>query len=458
VVVIAVSVFGWTRPREQQQAADDLAAWERAAGSALVRTDERVRFAADEHAYAVAQEGEAATADLADALGRARRQLAEAFHLNQLLHDHAPETDAQRWEWNQRIVALCDAALADLDEQTSALAARRDVAARAPEEIERVRADVERVRASIEPARQALAALSGRYTDAALLPVSANPDQAEQLLELALRSAGAAESRQSAERADEAQTLLRAAAESVRRAQALLAAVDGFEAEAIQAEATLAAMVAESRAELAHAQALPERARAGRIDAAIAALEAALAALPAAPTAGERIDPIGSLTSVRQANTALDDAVADHAEATERRERLRAQLITAMDDAERQIATARELVLDYRAPIGPDARTRLAEAERELVDITDEREPEAAIARARRAAALAAEAAALARAAIHGGPADWERWGSGYEHGGYGRRQGYGGPGGGGFLGGMLGGLVLGGIFDGLEDVGDIFD
>ncbi|MFC0680656.1 hypothetical protein ACFFGH_22730 [Lysobacter korlensis] len=442
------------RLAQEQQAAAQLSELERAAGVALVRADERIRLADDEVGFAVAEFGETAVADFRAALQRARQRLSEAFHLNQLLSDHVPDTEAQRREWNERIVSLCQSAEAAIAEQASAFAARRDTVRRTPSQIQRVRADVERTRQAIPAARRALTALAERYADASLSPVAANADQAEQLLRFAERSTEVAESRLAASRDSEADAAVRAAEEAARRADALLDAVDSFEVEALQAESTLAAMVAESHAELSAARALPESERRGRIDGAIASLERALAALPAP---GARLDPIGSLSALRQANTALDEAVAERTQRAHEQDRLRAQLLTAMDDAERQIASARSMITDYRVPIGPDARTRLAEAELQFAGIPEERDPALALARARRAAALAADAAAFAHA-------DLQRL-QGYGSGGYGGYgpQGYG-PrggisiGGGQILGGVLGGLAIGGLLDGLGDLGDFGD
>jgi hypothetical protein len=447
--VIAVTVGrsrARTRVREAErirQSAERLTALQRDAGSALVRADERVRLAEDELGFAIAEFGNDAAADLGAALQRARQRLGEAFQLNQLLSDTEPDTEAERLDWNERIISLCQSAEAALGEQASALAARRATARRTPSQITQARSDIERVRQALPAAQATLVRLGERYSGAALAPVAANPEQAERLLDFAARSTDVAESRLGSPRDAEAGTAARAAAETVGRAEALLAAVEGFEVEALHAESTLAAMVAESLAELAEARGLPEEERRGRIDSAIAALERTLAELPGP---GEPLDPVASLTAVRRANSALDDAIADRIQRAERRERLRTQLVTAIDDAERQIAAARELITDYRAPIGPDARTRLAEAERELADLTEEREPEPAISRARRAASLAADAAAYARADIERG----QGYGAypGADH----RRSA---PG---VLGAVLGGLAIGGLLDDLGDVGDFFD
>ncbi|TWH28886.1 hypothetical protein L600_003600000290 [Isoptericola variabilis J7] len=422
--------FGWGRSRRRtrdREAAAALERLEQEAGTALVRTDERVRLAGDELDFAVAELGEAEAAGLSAAVREARERLREAFHLHQLLHDHVPDTDEQRRDWFARIVALCRAADEAVAEQVRAVAARRADVRRAPSAVEHVRRELERVRGDVAKARATLGRLAERYTDEALLPVADNPTQAERLLEFA---DGAA----------------RAAADTVRRADGLLRAVEEFEVEALRAESALGAMIAESRAELATARALPAHQRAGAVDAAVAALEEALADLP---RPGERADPVASLTRVRRANTALDDAVADQLERVQRERHARAQLGPALDDAERQIATARSVVDDYRAPVGPDARTRLAEAEGELARARGEQDPERALATARRAATLAAEAATTARR-------DIARAGQRYPGGTWGDPRGPRG-GGSGALGAVLGGMVLGGILEDLGDIGDMF-
>ena len=449
--------MAWWKNRERAEAdRRELERLEATAGAALVRTDERVRLADDELGFAVAELGETETTELAGALQRARERLGEAFHLHQLLHDHVPETDEQRREWFTRIIGLCESAETVLGEQAAAVATRRASLRRTPSAIEQVRAEVARVQGEIDEARQTLARLADRYTDDALLPVADNPAQAARLLEFAERSAEVAGKRLAAQQPGEADAAARAAAETAQRADGLLHAVAAFEIEALRAEAALGAMIAESRTEIASARALPGPQRAGAIDAAIAALESALAELP---HAGEPSDPVSSLTRVRRANTALDDAVRDRFERDERSRRVQAQLGPALDDAERQVAGARAVVDDYRAPVGPDARTRLAEAERELAVARAATDAERALHAARRAAALAAEAASLAHRDIARSGVG-QRWDGGWNGPGgdsWGGRP-YGRPGGSGGLGAVLGGMVLGGILDDLGDLGDFGD
>lgn len=459
VVVVAV-VAVWLRRR--RKAREDTVAQELerlgvVAGSALVRADERARITEDELSFAVAELGERDTADLSPLLRRARERLGEAFHLHQLLHDHVPDTEAQRREWFSRIADLCRSADGFLDELDGGLAERRSAVRATPDVVDRVEGDVERVRRGVAGAHADVARLREAYSDDALRPVADNPQQAERLLEFATRSTAAARRRLASQQTGEAAAAARAAEDSVRRAEGLLTAVADFESEALRAEAALGAMVAESRTELAEARALPEPQRRGRVEVAIAALEEALAALPAP---GEPADPVASLSRVRQANTALDDAVADQVQHDARQRRMKAQLAPALDDAERQVASARSIIDDYRAPAGPDARTRLAEAERELTAARAADDPEQAVAAARRAAALAAEAATLAHRDIarggHGQRWDggWNgprRGGDGIPHGG---RRGAGSD----VFGAVLGGMVLGGILDEIGDMGDFLD
>ncbi|WP_418276883.1 hypothetical protein ACNHYB_02940 [Isoptericola jiangsuensis] len=449
VVTALVAVVAWTGRRRRGLAADtesELTRLATQAGSALVRADERTRLAEDELAFAEAELGTDGVADLVGHQRRAREQVREAFHLNQLLHDHVPDTDTERRDWSARIVGLCRDAESVLDTLEQGLAERRRAARATPDALDRIAAQTDRVRDAVASARRDLAELADRYTPAALRPVADNPDQAARLLDFAGR--GLASARRTLDDGDpgRASATARAAEESVGRAEGLLKAVRDFEADALTAEAALGAMVAESRDELAQARALPAPQRSGAVDAAVDSLQEALDALPAP---GAPADPVGSLTRVRQASTALDDAVRRRLEHDGRTRRAAAQLTPALDDAARQIATARAVVEDYRAPVGPDARTRLAEAERELAAARTLSEPEQAVDTARRAASLAAEAATLAHRDIarasHG-----QHWGA--QHAG-GRPRG--GVGGSGAFGAVLGGMVLGGI---LDDIGDMFD
>jgi hypothetical protein len=433
--------FWGRRKREEQDAADaDLA---RRAELAIVAADERVRLTSDELDFARAELGDKATEDLAAALESVKTHLAEAFRLHQLNHDEIPDTSEELRTRNARIIQLSKWAEDLLEERTLVLQPKIDAVRRAPEILTRVRADRERLAERVPHAREVVERLAHRYNDTALQQIGGNPDEIDQLLDFAVHTAGVSERRREAGQREQASVALEAATEAVRRAESLLDAVDTFEIEALRAESTLAAVIDDSRGDLAEARRGPMT---PIVTQAMANLERALASLP---PAGSRTDPFSSLSALRQANAELDLARERAARPVPSQE----QVEHAIDDADRQLAVARGLITGHRGWIGADARTRFVEAERLRAGLplgpVAEDDRETVLATARRTGALAAEALQIAQRDIEQSrPSDWGDGGGGGWGGGYGR----GGGGGGNMVGGMLGGLVIGSL------LGDIFD
>jgi len=420
----------------------------RRADAALIAADERVRLATDELAFAEAELGGEVTAPLREVLAAVRHHLGEAFALNQLNHDHIPDTPDELRTRNARIVQLCDWAQNLIDERMTALADRIARARQAPQILAQLGADIQALRGRVEPAREVIGRLAARYAAGALRRVDGNPGEAEQLLGFAEHGARVAQDRRAAGQREPANTALEAATESVRRARTLLDAVDGFEIEALRAEATLGAVVEDSRGDLDAAADAPQT---PEVLAAAAALQEALAALPAA---GVHTDPFAQLSALRAANAGLDAAVAAARDRAAHPLPAAEVVHNAIDDADRQLAVARDLIGGHRGWIGADARTRLAEAERmreEIVRLVGadaaagvrpvaEQHREQALGLARRSGYLAAEALQLAQRDI-----DAARPQADPGVPGWGGR-------GGSPIGGILGGLVIGSI------LGDIFD
>jgi hypothetical protein len=447
--------FWGKRKREQEELEAQDADLARRARSALVAADERVRVTTDELAFAEAELGADPTKDLREAVGAVRTHLAEAFHLHQLNHDEIPDTPEELRTRNARIIQLCEWAEDLLDDRTEALAAPIERARRAPEIIAKVREDAARLRARIPQARETVQRLATRYSAEALAQVDANPAEAEQLLGFAEHSAGIAERRREAGQREQANLALEACTEAARRAATLIDAVETFEVEALRAESTLSAIVEDSREDIAVALKEPHT---PAVSAAISDLQAALASLPAA---GVNTDPFTLLSRLRTANSALDEAIAKARERAARPIPPLEHVRHAIDDGDRQLAVARDVIAGHRGWIGADARTRLAEAERIRIDLDrylgtsasvattiDEDHREQAMAMARRVAFLAGEALQLAQRDIdasrpQGGPGQWG-----------GPQQGWGGGrrGGNDLMGGILGGLVIGSILDGFID------
>jgi len=417
----------------------------RRADTALVTADERIRTTSDELAYAEIELGMDATADLRAALVAVRQHLGEAFQLNQLNHDELPDTAEELRTRNARIVQLCEWAEQLLDDRTQALAEPVARARRAPEIIAGIRVDAQQLAARVPAAQATVDRVTVRYSPDALRRVSGNPAEAAQLVEFAVHGADVSERRRDAGQREQANLALETAIEAVRRATTLLDAVDQFEVEALRASSTLNAIVDDSREDLVTARPL---AGAPAVAAAMTVLEKELNALTPADA---KPDPFTELTRLREANAALDAAVAAARERAARPIPPESHVHNAIDDADRQLGVARSVISGHRGWIGADARTRLAEAERVRLDLAPlvgapipEDDREKALADARRCGAFAAEALQLAQRDIDSSrPGGDGGWGQG----GGGRRSG-----GNDLMGGILGGLVIGSVLDGLFD------
>lgn len=447
--------FWGKRKREEQEAlqAQD-ADLDRRARTALVAADERIRLTTDELTFAELELGVEPTDELRKALVSVRTHLAEAFHLHQLNHDEIPDTPEELRTRNARIVQLCEWAEDLLEDRTHALAEPIARARRAPEIIAGVRTDAEQLSARIPQARETVERLARRYAAEALTQIDENPTQAEQLLSFAEHSASVSERRREAGQREQANLALEAATEAARRAATLIDAVETFEVEALKAESTLSAIVEDSRGDLVVARTAPQ---VPAVTAAMAELDAALHALPGV---GVKMDPFAMLNRLREANGALDDAIAAARERAARPIPPLDHVRHAIDDGDRQLAVTRDVIAGHRGWIGADARTRLAEAERVRADLDrylgtsasaattiDEEQREQALAMARRVGFLANEGLQLAQRDI-----DASRPQAPQGYGGPNQGWGGGGRGNGSGMGGILGGLVIGSL------LGDIFD
>jgi hypothetical protein len=137
----------------------------------------------------------------------------------------------------------------------------------------------------------------------------------------------------------------------------------------------------------------PDPDSAAAVNDAIAALQHELAA---AAKAGKR-DPTAQLDRLVNASDKLDLAVAAAQNQQRRLDGARAALSGAMVSANSQIAAVTDYIDGHRGRVGADARTRLAEAQRQLMLAQHEANPVNALDIARRAQTDARDADALAR-------------------------------------------------------------
>lgn len=426
------------------------------AGLALVQADDVVRQAEDEVGFAEAQFGKSDAAQVARAVSSARQALREAFLLRQKLDDHIPDTESDRTRWNTRIIELCATATRLVETENSSLSERRSVERDAPERLAQLTAGLAETEAALPAARATLDALARRFSPAAIGAAADAPRAAAALLAEARRSADAATDAVS--RGTLAAPHLDAVARHLGTARTTLAQVthiaDTLNGAATELESSLAdtrAGIAEARAArdsnplpdaadlIGDAIAVAQRAAddaetqvralaagpaaAGAIGAANGASAASLPASGAgsndttpieadgdsatdadADADAERelvpvgaLNPLPAIGRLRDASLQLDQALAEARSNVERIKNAQAALRGAVFSANSYIEVAADFITSNRSRVGPEARTRLAEAERQIVLAGASADPVEALDIARRAARLAQDADALAR-------------------------------------------------------------
>ncbi len=367
------------------------------ASSALVQTDDAVRTSEQELGFAVARFGEHAAAPFSAALKGARAELAAAFKLRQLLDDDVPEPEHVERSMLTEISGRCAEANRLLDEQSEAFDRLQDLEARAPEMVAEVDNHVTQQDQRLTRSVQTLQQLAARYTPAAVAVAATSPDQARERLEFA--RGGVAEARQALATDDsgKAAVFLQAAESAADQAESLLDGIEHLEAELTQAASGLQAALREIDTDIAEGTALLASLPGDR-SALVARAQDTASAVRAEMAAGQPFDALGALRALEQADAALDHALSGVREERERQERARAVLDQAMLVARSSMTAAGDFITTRRGGVGAEARTRLAEAQRHFQQaIAAARgDPEAALAEAQHADALAQQARSLA--------------------------------------------------------------
>lgn len=394
-VALVGGVVGFRRLGARRERAElgDARALEVRAKGLIVQADNAVRDADREAAFAEAQFGPAVARDVRAALDTAKGRLREAFLLQQRLDDAAHDTAAERRSWSMRIVELCQSALGAIGEADAALAAKRRAERGARGDVPALREDAARLGRRRAEAAAELERLATRFAPSALGGAHAASVRADSAL------AGATAALDTAERqlagSEPAADTIATAADLIDRASRDLAVVGGVELDLARAQDEAASEAAAFDADLAAARA--ERDAQDDADAqsalgvAIGVASAVIAAR--ADLAG---DPFADRDRIRAARDRLEVARAAARNAQGRLDGARGALGGAIAIAESQTHVARAAIERGGPRVGADARTRLAEAERQLVIARQEPDPVAALDAARRAAARASDAEALA--------------------------------------------------------------
>ncbi|MCU1579787.1 MAG: hypothetical protein JWP19_1991 [Rhodoglobus sp.] len=395
VAVGFVMLFRRRGDRNLEQSSDNsIAALGRRAGSLLVKLDDGLRDADDELGYAIAQFGADKARTYADAIAAARAKVTEAFRLKQSLDDAYPDSDQQAREWTLQVIALCEQADAMLSGQDKTFGDLRALEANAAGTLTDVRARIAATTSRLDGARATIAGLTKNYAATTFAAVSQNPDEAQKLLADAAKSADAAEPGISQQGVSDVSGILQDAGRAAQHADQLLDAVDRTARDLAAADDALATLRSKTAADLVEAKAerdkAPDADTGAAIIDAIAGVEAILPAKRTGPT-----DPVAELDSLGDAIAALDAALASARNEAQRLEHARAAYAGTLVSVTSQISAARDYIGRYGG--GADARTRLAEAERQLVIAKAETDPVEALDAVRRSVTLARDADALAR-------------------------------------------------------------
>jgi uncharacterized membrane protein YgcG len=398
----------------------------------LVQTDDLVRDADQEVAFAEAQFGDDA-APYREALTAAQAELGEAFKLRAKLDDDQPEDAATRRQMLQGIVARCEAVRSRLTAEEERFEQLRAIERNAPEILTGLPDQATAIEARLPGVRTARLELE-RYAEEDWRSIAGNIPEAEKRLAFARDAAARGSAALAASDATAAGRAARQGQTALAEAGVLLDGVErltGSLAEAKgRAEAELAAAeqdVAAATAALAAGNAPADAPRK------IAELEATVDRIRDALEA-DRPALLAALDAAQKANALGDELLAGIRGQQEQVARAEAGLETSIAAAQTAVTRARDFIATRRNGVRAEARTKLAEAERHLAAAIGVGPTDMA---AGQREAKAAEG--LANQAYQLAQSDFDMWDSGGFAGG-GRRGGE----------GELIGAVLGGILGGM--------
>ena len=402
------------------------------AGSLLVAADDAIKSSEQELAFAMASYGDDAVKTFTEDLAAAKNHMSESFKMQQQLDDHIPDTEAQQRTWLKDIIRRCEAVNESLQAHKEDFDALRELEKNAPAALSAARSSAQSAGGRLEAAEASIAGLRQRYADSALSQISDNIEQARQRLEFVDNAEETAQAKLDEGDTASAVVAVRAAEESVHQANVLLDAIEktGHELDAARNE--LQRAVADARQDLAQARAFAANGANAGLAGPVAGVEAALTAIERESSV--RNNPVDLLRRLETANAQLDNALEGIRDRQEQERRARDSLQHAVMSAQAQISGTSDYIRARRGGVGSEARTRLAEAERNLQQAIalQSSDPVSALAYAQQANALAAQAAEMAQQDVDG-------FGGGFGGGGGGMYGGRGGSSG-------LGGAILGGI------------
>jgi hypothetical protein len=399
--------------------------------------DNAVRTSDNELTLAVEEFGPKETAPFSQAVAGAKTTLSQAFNVRQILDDAVPETPQQRRDLLTRVVVAAAKADRELDAQREAFEQLRDLVINAPSRLDALTQQLVDLTARITPSEQALAELHRQFSDTALASVAGNVETAKQRLAFADQNItnGRTLIARPADRQSGLVDAVRAGESAVGQARTLLDAVDSAATDINRAVAALPAAITDIQNGINQAGTQLAQGNTPHAVELGAARDAAVKAVASAQGTGTA-DPLGAFTKLTQADAQLDRLLASVTEEREALERLGRAYDQALLNAQSRVRGVSDFIDTRRGSIGPEARTRLAEAVRQLQAAQQKRASNLneALAHANGAAMLAAQAQEMANADVRAAQQAYA--------GRYGQTSGSN-------MGAVIGGIVIGNILSG---------
>ncbi|MGI9162319.1 MAG: TPM domain-containing protein [Mycobacterium sp.] len=405
--------------------------------SIVVKVDNAIRTSANELVLAVEEFGEAATATFAAAVDNARETLKQAFAVRQKLDDSVPEPLPERRDLLTRVVVSAAKANRELDTQTESFHQMRDLVINAPERLDALTQQLVTVTARVQPCEQTLTALKGEFAESALTSVARNVNAARERIEFADKAISRGRELAAKPVAGEVGELvdnIRGAESSLQQATTMLDAVDSAASDIRKAVSTLPSAISDIQKGINEAGTQLAQGGLAKATELSAARDGAVKAVTAAQSTGAA-DPLGAFTQLTQADADLDRLLAGVAEERDAAERLTKSYEQALFTAESRVRSVSDYIDTRRGSVGPEARTRLNEAVRQLeaAQATSKTDIDEAIKRANGASLLAAQAQQLANDDVQAGQRQYQaRYRGGQSD-----------------MGAMVGGIILGNILTG---------
>ncbi len=330
------------------------------AAAALIEADDSIRASEQELGFARAQFDDAATAPFVAVLEQARADLARAFTLQRSV-DEVEGQDAERAVLEQ-IISLCLAADARLDDQVEHFDQLRDMERRIDEILPSLAERAASLQVRFQGSTTIADEVRVRFSGAALQTVRGNLDQAADRIRFAVESVQVGHDLLAESDRQGAVARARAAEEALGQAHTLLDSVDRAPEELAQAQVAVAALLEETAKDIAEAESLGATAS---LSESLRYARETLEMARSAVASGE-YDPPTTRRALEDSDGALEASLAPLRAQEDARRRADALLASTLDGARASIRAAGDFITTRRGAVGAEARTRLAEAERQF--------------------------------------------------------------------------------------------